>query len=263
MRVCLICRRRNMERYGICPECEELNRQMRETLRDMSGRFACVTGGRIKIGYAVCLRLLRQGASVIAVTRYPKTALENYMNEPDYDSFKDRLYIIGFDLMRVDRIGELVGQIEGICGGLDILINNAAQTVKKSADYYAALDKNEKELLQNTHLPVSSGTDRRASAAVSERLHIFYKTVNVVDGGSYGGGFCPVVADKDKITVLFKRIQRKGFLPDPVNVVRHIGAYISPKDDITVVAHAQIINCDGKIIQVFVKDSAVSGIAGG
>lgn len=154
MRVCLICRRRNMERYGICPECAELNRQMRETLRDMSGRFACVTGGRIKIGYAVCLRLLRQGASVIAVTRYPKTALENYMNEPDYDSFKDRLYIIGFDLMRVDRIGELVGQIEGICGGLDILINNAAQTVKKSADYYAALDTHEKELLldSGTHL---------------------------------------------------------------------------------------------------------------
>ncbi|MDE7193293.1 MAG: SDR family oxidoreductase [Oscillospiraceae bacterium] len=147
MRVCLICRRRNMERYGICPECAELNRHMRETLRDMSGRFACVTGGRIKIGYAVCLRLLRQGASVIAVTRYPKTALENYMNEPDYDSFKDRLYIIGFDLMRVDRIGELVGQIEGICGGLDILINNAAQTVKKSADYYAALSTHEKELL--------------------------------------------------------------------------------------------------------------------
>lgn len=147
MRVCLICRRRNMECYGICPECAELNRRMRETFRDLSGRFACVTGGRIKIGYAVCLRLLRQGASVIAVTRYPKSALESYMNEPDYESFKDRLYIIGFDLMRADRIGELVGHIEEICGGgLDILINNAAQTVKKSAAYYAALDIHENEL---------------------------------------------------------------------------------------------------------------------
>lgn len=75
----------------------------------------------------------------------------------------------------------------------------------------------------------------------------------MVDGGSYGGGFCPVVADTDKITVLFKRIQRKGFLPDPVNVVRHIGAYISPKDDITVVAHAQIVDCDGQMIQIFFK----------
>lgn len=147
MRVCLICRRRNMERYGICPECAELNRRMRETFRDLGGRFACVTGGRIKIGYAVCLRLLRQGASVIAVTRYPKSALESYMNEHDYESFKDRLYIIGFDLMRVDRIGELAGSIVEICGGrLDILINNAAQTVKKSAAYYAALDIHENEL---------------------------------------------------------------------------------------------------------------------
>ena len=135
MRICLICRQRNIEDYGICPDCAELNSRMREVYCDLSGRFAAVTGGRIKIGYAVCLRLLRQGASVIAVTRYPKSALENYMSEPDYDSFKDRLYIIGFDLMRVDRIYELINQIQNICGGkLDILINNAAQTVKKSSE---------------------------------------------------------------------------------------------------------------------------------
>ena len=91
MRYCLICRQRNIESYGICPECSRMNAQMREVCCDLSGKFAAVTGGRIKIGYAVCLRLLRQGASVIAVTRYPKSALENYMNEPDYNSFKDRL----------------------------------------------------------------------------------------------------------------------------------------------------------------------------
>lgn len=147
MRICFICRRRNVERYGICPDCAELNRKMRETYADLSGKFAVVTGGRIKIGYAVCLRLLRQGASVIAVTRYPKTALENYMREPDYEEFKSRLYIVGFDLLHVDRIDELISQIAAICGGrLDILINNAAQTVKKSSEYYAALEFHENEL---------------------------------------------------------------------------------------------------------------------
>lgn len=147
MRICLMCRRRNIDHYGICPECAELNRKMRETYCDLSGKFAVVTGGRIKIGYAVCLRLLRQGASVIAVTRYPRSALENYMHEPDYEAFKSRLYIIGFDLLHVDRIDEPVSQITNICGGkLDILINNAAQTVKKSAEYYAALETHEKEL---------------------------------------------------------------------------------------------------------------------
>ena len=147
MRVCLICRQRNIEYYGICPDCTELNRRMREVTCDLSGRFAAVTGGRIKIGYAVCLRLLRQGASVIAVTRYPKSALENYMSEPDYNDFKDRLFIVGFDLLRVDRIHELIYQIENICGGkLDILINNAAQTVKKSSEYYSKLDIHERSL---------------------------------------------------------------------------------------------------------------------
>ncbi len=147
MRYCLICRQRNIEGYGICPECSQMNAQMREVFCDLGGKFAAVTGGRIKIGYAVCLRLLRQGASVIAVTRYPKSALENYMNEPDYNSFKDRLYIIGFDLMRIDRISELIAHISEICGGrLDILVNNAAQTVKKSAEYYAAVEAHERGL---------------------------------------------------------------------------------------------------------------------
>ena len=147
MRICLMCRKRNMEHYGICPECQALNDRMRGFYSDLSGKTALVTGGRIKIGYAVCLRLLRQGASVIAVTRYPKSAMENYMQEPDYADFQDRLHIIGFDLMRVDRMQELIAQVEMLCGGmLDILINNAAQTVKKSNDYYAALTANENAL---------------------------------------------------------------------------------------------------------------------
>lgn len=148
MRVCLICRQRVMEHYGICPDCQALNEEKRGMTCDLTGKTALVTGGRIKIGYAVCLRLLRQGASVIAVTRYPKSALETYMQEPDFADFKDRLTVIGFDLMRVDRIHELVAQITAICGGkLDILINNAAQTVKKSNDYYAALTDHENALL--------------------------------------------------------------------------------------------------------------------
>ena len=86
-----MCRKRNIDYYGICPECKVINDKMRGIFCNLNGKNALVTGGRIKIGYAVCLRLLRQGASVIAVTRYPKSALENYMQEPDYDVFKDKL----------------------------------------------------------------------------------------------------------------------------------------------------------------------------
>ena len=148
MRICLICRERNIDYYGICPECRKFSDSKRSETVDLTGRTAVVTGGRIKIGYAVCLRLLRQGARVIAVTRYPKTAMEKYMKEPDFHEFSSRLSVIGFDLIRIDRIGELVNCIADISGGVvDILVNNAAQTVKKSRDYYAAAIAHESELM--------------------------------------------------------------------------------------------------------------------
>ncbi len=145
-----MCRQKNIEYYGLCPECAELNRVMRQQVCDLTGKTAVVTGGRIKIGYAVCLRLLRSGASVIAVTRYPKTALENYRSEPDFDEFKNRLFIIGFDLLRADMICELILSIEMFSHGkIDILVNNAAQTVKKSNEYYLALQSHERELISD------------------------------------------------------------------------------------------------------------------
>ena len=161
-----MCRQKNIDYYGLCPECRELNSVMRQQTCDLIGKTAVVTGGRIKIGYAVCLRLLRSGASVIAVTRYPKTALENYHSEPDYDEFKHRLFIIGFDLLRADMIGELISKISKIetlsHGKIDILVNNAAQTVKKSNEYYLALQAHERELLsegENCQLILMSDTE--------------------------------------------------------------------------------------------------------
>lgn len=180
MKICLICRRRNIEHYGICPECAELNRKMRETYCDLSGKTAVVTGGRIKLGYAVCLRLLRQGARVIATTRYPRSALESYMNEPDYADLKKRLHIIGFDLLHVDKIDELISEIENLSGGrLDILINNAAQTVKRSAEYYAALEAREKELqLEESENLVPMRTTDSAISLVNNTLCDYGETAN-------------------------------------------------------------------------------------
>ncbi len=159
MRNCLMCRKNVVEHYGICEECAGLNRNMRNMPCDFSGKTAVVTGGRIKIGYAVCLRMLRNGAKVIAVTRYPKTAMEQYAKEHDFEQFKDRLFIIGFDLLRVDLLSELLWQIQTIAGNqVDILINNAAQTVKKSNDYYAMLNAHENQLLlaNSNHLVLSN-----------------------------------------------------------------------------------------------------------
>lgn len=46
--------------------------------QDLTDKYALVTGVRVKIGYSLCLRLLRNGAKVFGMTRYPHLALANY-----------------------------------------------------------------------------------------------------------------------------------------------------------------------------------------
>lgn len=147
MRQCLICKRRIIEHYGICPDCTEMNRVHRMRHEDMTGYTALVTGGRINIGYGICLRLLRDGASVIAVTRFPYDALRRYSAEPDFNDFRDRLFICGFDLKRIDCINILLDYVKNTFpDGLDILINNAAQTIRKAPSYYNELATEEEKL---------------------------------------------------------------------------------------------------------------------
>ena len=147
MRKCLMCHKRNMDGYGICESCKQLNREMQAIHTDLTGYTALVTGGRIKIGYATALRLLRDGAKVIVVTRYPYDALDRYSKERDYETFKKRLVIYGFNLMCVNKLDELLHFIyETVPGGLDILVNNAAQTIKKADSYYLQLENREQQM---------------------------------------------------------------------------------------------------------------------
>lgn len=149
MRKCLMCHERNMAGYGICDACKQINREMEALHVDLTGYTAVVTGGRIKIGYATALRLLRDGAKVIVITRYPYDALDRYSNESDYENFKDRLIIYGFNLMCVNRLNELLDFIyEILPEGLDILVNNAAQTIKKTGTYYLQLEEQEQQMKQ-------------------------------------------------------------------------------------------------------------------
>ncbi|MDE7424226.1 MAG: SDR family oxidoreductase [Lachnospiraceae bacterium] len=147
MRKCLICWERKMEDYGICEDCKKLNREMADIHVDLTGYTALVTGGRIKIGYATAIRMLRDGAKVIVITRYPYDALDRYSKEPDYNEFKERLIICGFNLMWVNKLDNLLEFIHKAAPqGLDILVNNAAQTIKKASSYYAQLEEREQQM---------------------------------------------------------------------------------------------------------------------
>lgn len=147
MRKCLMCHERNMEGYGICEKCKNLNKRMEQIHVDLTGYTAVVTGGRIKIGFATALRMLRDGAKVIVITRYPYDALDRYKKEPDYEELKERLLIYGFNLMQVNKMDELIQFIKVQCPeGLDFLINNAAQTIKKANTYYQELEQREQQM---------------------------------------------------------------------------------------------------------------------
>ncbi len=56
-----------------------------------------VTGGRVKIGFHICLILLRNGCEVHATSRFPKDTADRYSQESDFNEWKDRLFIYGID----------------------------------------------------------------------------------------------------------------------------------------------------------------------
>ncbi len=54
---------------ALCDSCTEFNAAKRQLVADLRGRIALVTGGRVKIGYRVALKLLRLGCTVVVTTR--------------------------------------------------------------------------------------------------------------------------------------------------------------------------------------------------
>jgi NAD(P)-dependent dehydrogenase (short-subunit alcohol dehydrogenase family) len=91
--------------------------------------------------------LLRAGATVIATTRFPVDSAIRYSKEKDYPVWKDRLRIYGLDLRHTPSVEIFCRYIETKYQRLDILINNAAQTVRRPSGFYAHLMENEMKSL--------------------------------------------------------------------------------------------------------------------
>lgn len=133
----------------VCDDCHSLNSDMKKVTCDLKGRYAIVTGGRIKIGFETTLRLLRDGCFVIATTRFPANAVEHFSNEKDFSVWKHRLKIVRLDLQDMRSINEFLESVKKNIPHLDILINNAAQTISRPLQYYAPLISEEVKRLQN------------------------------------------------------------------------------------------------------------------
>lgn len=83
---------------------------------------------------------------VIATTRFPTDAALRFSKEPDYPEWKTRLQIYGLDLRHTPSVEIFSRYINQTLDRLDILINNAAQTVRRPPGF-AHLMVNEKKVL--------------------------------------------------------------------------------------------------------------------
>ena len=155
-RACYICKqhytRVDAFYHQLCPDCAQLNHAKREARTDLSGRRALLTGGRAKIGMYIALRLLRDGAHTTITTRFPRDAVRRFTQAPDSSDWLHRLRVVGIDLRDPAQVVDLAGAVAD-AGPLDILINNAAQTVRRSPGAYTPLVEAELAPLPQGPLP--------------------------------------------------------------------------------------------------------------
>ena len=146
---------------------------------------AVVTGARVNLGYYTTLRLLRSGAYVLATSRYPFDAQERYQTEADCSEWIDRLRVVGADFRSAKDAFELVNVV---CqwldevttdGKLNLLVNNAAQTLTD-------LHEKEREMVDN------EGALQRKLVLASSSSES--KKIVIGDAsGKRGGGYTPRV----------------------------------------------------------------------
>ncbi|MFB2554571.1 SDR family NAD(P)-dependent oxidoreductase [Herbiconiux liangxiaofengii] len=136
--------------HQLCPSCAALSHAKREARTDLTGRRALLTGGRAKIGMHIALRLLRDGAHTTITTRFPRDAVRRFTSLPDSAEWIHRLTVVGIDLRDPAQV---IGLAEAAAGPLDILINNATQTVRRSPGAYQPLVDAELAPLPDGPLP--------------------------------------------------------------------------------------------------------------
>ncbi|MFK0018940.1 SDR family NAD(P)-dependent oxidoreductase [Streptomyces sp. NPDC090798] len=130
--------------HRLCPDCASDNTARRALTTDLSGRRALLTGGRVKIGFQLALMMLRDGAELLVTSRFPHDTMRRFRAEPGSAKWLDRLTVLAVDLRDPRQVLGICAQLRQEGEPLDILVNNAAQTVRRPAESYALLAAGER-----------------------------------------------------------------------------------------------------------------------
>ncbi|MGW4894605.1 SDR family NAD(P)-dependent oxidoreductase [Kitasatospora sp. NPDC004240] len=134
----------------LCPDCAADNATRRGLSTDLHGRRALLTGGRVKIGFQLALMMLRDGAELIVTSRFPHDTVRRFRAEPGSGTWWPRLTVVGIDLRDPRQVLGLSERLRAEGRPLDILVNNAAQTLRRPPESYALLAAGE-----HTELPAA------------------------------------------------------------------------------------------------------------
>ncbi|MGW7065377.1 SDR family NAD(P)-dependent oxidoreductase [Streptomyces sp. NPDC054855] len=129
--------------HRLCPDCAAHNRARRGLATDLSGRRALLTGGRVKIGFQLALMMLRDGVELLVTSRFPHDTQRRFRAVPGSEKWLDRLTVLAVDLRDPRQVLGLCDELRQEGEPLDILVNNAAQTVRRPPESYAALTAGE------------------------------------------------------------------------------------------------------------------------
>ena len=83
--------------------------------------------------------MLRDGAKVIVTTRFPHAAAKRLQAEPGSEEWADRLEIHGLDLRNIPAVESFADYLLKTEPAIDILIHNAAQTIRRPNGFYREL----------------------------------------------------------------------------------------------------------------------------
>ncbi|KAH9259980.1 hypothetical protein BASA81_001741 [Batrachochytrium salamandrivorans] len=146
-RSCYVCKRRFYFLHhfydSLCEACAKLNWEKRMQTCDLTDKYCLLTGGRVKVGYQIALKILRNGGHLVMTTRFPNDAAERFAKELDFQQWKHRVKLFGIDLRDLVAVENLCDELLRTLPRLDVIINNACQTVRRPPAYYSHLIANE------------------------------------------------------------------------------------------------------------------------